>query len=55
MMPHIESTRLQFLLDQRREPIGFGHHASHLTAFAEGAFLILTALTTSMGFRWDEG
>lgn len=52
MMLHIESTRLRYLLEQRRERIGFGHRASHLAAVAEGSFLILTALTTNMGFWW---
>lgn len=55
MLLRIDSTRLRYLLEQRRERIGFGHRETHLTAVAEGLFLILTACTTSMGVWWRLG
>lgn len=55
MLLRIDSARLHDRLQQRREMIGFGSRAVHLVAVVEGVFLILTAVTTSMGYWWRIG
>ena len=55
MLLRLDSVRLHDRLQQRREMIGFGSRAAHLVAVVEGVFLILTAVTTSMGYWWRIG
>lgn len=55
MMLRIDSTRLHDQLEQRKEWIGFAPRATHVIALVEGLFLILTAVTTSIGYWWRLG
>lgn len=55
MILRLDSTRLHDRLQQRSEWIGFGPKATHIIAVVEGLFLILTALTTTMGYWWRIG
>lgn len=52
MMLRIDSDRLHYRLTWKSEWIGFAPRATHVIAVFEAAFMLLTALTTSMGYWW---